>query len=171
MQNCRNSDKVCSDGRCINDNRCISHSYQQCSGSVYWYNSCGEREEIAQACTGNQICQNNTCVNQQQQNLTVTKEVRNLSSGNTNWYNYISAVSGDTIQFKITVYAPTTQQNVTVRDIFPAGIIYNNNLTLDGAMNSGNIATGINIGTMSSGQTRIITYQAKVVISGFTYQY
>ncbi|MFH1610536.1 MAG: hypothetical protein ABIA91_01470, partial [Patescibacteria group bacterium] len=42
---------------------CLTHSTKQCSGnSVYWYNSCGVKEDIFQNCTSNQICQNAQCV-------------------------------------------------------------------------------------------------------------
>ncbi|TSC94058.1 MAG: Uncharacterized protein CEN87_654, partial [Parcubacteria group bacterium Licking1014_1] len=44
--------------------RCASHSTKQCVGSiVYWYNSCGVREDIFQQCAINQTCQNAQCIN------------------------------------------------------------------------------------------------------------
>ena len=43
---------------------CTTHTTKQCSGSaVYWYNSCGAKEDIFQQCASNQICQNAQCVN------------------------------------------------------------------------------------------------------------
>jgi hypothetical protein len=43
---------------------CTTHSTKQCSGNdVYWYNSCGTKEDVFQQCTSNQVCQNAQCVN------------------------------------------------------------------------------------------------------------
>src|SRR3989339_861164 len=43
---------------------CTSHASQACSGnSVYWYDSCGNKQEVAQTCTANQLCENAECKN------------------------------------------------------------------------------------------------------------
>jgi len=43
-------------------NRCTSHSTKQCSGNaVYWYDSCGVKQDVYQQCTGNQTCSNGSC--------------------------------------------------------------------------------------------------------------
>jgi uncharacterized repeat protein (TIGR01451 family) len=43
---------------------CTSHASQKCVGNaVYWFNSCGTQQELAQTCSGSQVCQNNQCVN------------------------------------------------------------------------------------------------------------
>jgi len=40
---------------------CRSHAYSQChDNNFYWYNSCGEMEEMKLSCFG--ICRNNTCM-------------------------------------------------------------------------------------------------------------
>ncbi|MDP3882829.1 MAG: PKD domain-containing protein, partial [Candidatus Staskawiczbacteria bacterium] len=45
---------------------CTSHSIKKCSGNVvYWYDSCGTKQEVYQACTANQTCSNGSCVNLQ----------------------------------------------------------------------------------------------------------
>ena len=48
------SGQICgSNGVCATVNRCASHSAKKCANSdLYWYDSCGEREERAQACAG-----------------------------------------------------------------------------------------------------------------------
>ncbi len=58
--------------------------------------------------------------------------------------------------------APTTINNVVVKEIFPANISSYNNLTLDGIAIGGDITQGINIGSISPGQTKTITYQAQI---------
>jgi hypothetical protein len=48
LENC-GSDEICSGGQCVSD--CTSHDYQSCyGGDVYWYDSCGNREDRADYC-------------------------------------------------------------------------------------------------------------------------
>ena len=45
---------------------CNSHAYRDCyGGSVYWYNSCGQVENLYQNCYSNTFCQYGQCVYQQ----------------------------------------------------------------------------------------------------------
>jgi hypothetical protein len=171
--------QTCQNNSCTNTyiynppvNNCSYHSYLRCSGnSLYWYDSCGAQQDFYQACTGNQTCQNNTCVTNIQNNqtaLTITKTVRNLSTGNLTWANSVYASPGDIVQFQVTVQSTNQSiynnyaNNVVIRDTFPNNLTYSNNLILDGTSNSGNIVSGLNIGSLSNGQTRTITYQAQV---------
>ena len=55
------STQTCSNGACVTT--CTSHSSSACyNGDVYWYNSCGTREEIRYDCTSTQTCTNGACV-------------------------------------------------------------------------------------------------------------
>jgi hypothetical protein len=48
---------------CNSINTCTSHSKQFCSGDgVYWFDSCGNRQELVASCGSNQICQNAQCI-------------------------------------------------------------------------------------------------------------
>ncbi|MEK9178032.1 MAG: hypothetical protein AAB777_02860 [Patescibacteria group bacterium] len=73
----------------------------------------------------------------------------------------------------ITLQAQGNQSanNVFVRDILPYGLTYRNNLIVAGLNNyNGDITSGINIGTISAGQTVTITYQAQVAsAANFSY--
>jgi len=170
LQNTCAPNQACNNGTCVaTATTCISHASQKCSGGgVYWFDSCGNQQELVYACVGNQTCQNNTCVNigpiTTTTNLTSTKQARNLSSGNLTWANTTSAAPSDVVQFQITVKNNATQtiSNVVVKDTFPANLNYYNALTLDGVANSGSIISGLNIGNITAGQTRMITYQAQV---------
>ncbi|MDP2741405.1 MAG: hypothetical protein Q8O66_01800, partial [bacterium] len=107
-------------------------------------------------------------------NLTsVTKTARNLSSGNLNWSSSLSASPSDVLMFMITIKAIENQNinNVTVKDIFPANLIYKNQLIVSGSNNyAGDIPSGINFGIIPAGQTVTITYQAQVASSqNFSY--
>lgn len=45
------------------NNSCISHNFQKCVGnSVFWYDSCGNQQDVYQACSSNQTCSMNGCV-------------------------------------------------------------------------------------------------------------
>ncbi|MDP3882830.1 MAG: hypothetical protein Q8Q48_02120, partial [Candidatus Staskawiczbacteria bacterium] len=42
---------------------CADNATKQCSGnSVYWYDSCGNKQGLYQSCTQNQTCSNGSCV-------------------------------------------------------------------------------------------------------------
>lgn len=57
---CSNSGTCSGSGICSND--CYSHNYYQCSGGhVYWYDSCGTKEDLKESCgvsgyTGSKYC-------------------------------------------------------------------------------------------------------------------
>lgn len=104
--------------------------------------------------------------------LLVTKMVRNLSSGNLNWFQYTTASLLDVVQFSVTLKNTSNQtvNSIFVKDILPQTLVNYNNLTLDGVALGGDINQGITIGNMVPGQTRIITYQAQVAAgSNFAY--
>lgn len=104
--------------------------------------------------------------------LTVSKTARNLTSGNYSGFsNVIYANPSDTLMFMITIQATGNQdaQNVVARDYLANNLIYKDQLVVSGATSysgsynySGDIASGINLGTIPAGQTITITYQAQV---------
>ena len=158
-------------------NTYVFHSTYRCFGNgVYWFDSNGSRQDLYQACTGNQTCPTNSsvCVNQvinppivnppNYGNSALTLLARNLSSGNLNWATSVSATPSDVVQFQIIVKNTTSvpMNNITIRNILPANLVYYNNVTLDGVANSGSVVNGLLIGSLSQGQTKIITYQAQV---------
>ncbi len=169
IQSCQ-SGQTCSNGSCTNS--CTQNASQRCVGNaVYNYDSCGNQGNLVQACQTNQTCTNGSCINQNNSTTTlvVTEYVRNLSSGNLNFSQSVYANPGDIVEIKIVVQSNVNQtiNNVTIRETLPAGLTYNNSLTLDGAAYSGDIINGINIGSVSPGQTRTITFQAQVAQSQY----
>lgn len=168
---------------------CSYHSYESCLGNnLYWFDSCGNQQGISQYCPSG--CSNNYCQNNIA-NLTVTKTVKNLTgyppglSGQAGFSSSVYANPSDVLMFMITLQATGNQsiQNITVRDIFPANLIYSNQLVVacTGSTNnynncnanynySGSITSGINLSTIYTGQTVTITYQAQVgPAANFTY--
>lgn len=58
---------------------CVTHSYQRCNANfLYWYDSCGNQQDIAQYCTNG--CYNNSCQNNYNNNY-------NYNYNNYNNYN------------------------------------------------------------------------------------
>ncbi len=148
-------------------NTCNNHSYQQCDSgvnAVFWYNSCGQKQDVYQYCNSNQTCSGNTCINQSgQATLYATKTVRNLSIGGL--YSSVTAASPlDIVEFKIVVQATGNQtvNNVVIRDSLPANLLYYNNLAIDNVQNGSNITQQLNLGSLYQGQAKTITYQAQV---------
>ncbi len=153
--------QTCSNGSCSNN--CAYHHSKRCvNNNLYWYDSCQNQQDIAQYCQNG--CQNNFCQNQTGGLVTVSKTVRNLSSGNLNWSSSISASPSDVLMFMITITTAGNQNisNITVRDVFPANLIYKNQLAVSGANYTGDINSIISLGTISANQTVTITYQAQV---------
>ena len=98
--------------------------------------------------------------------LTATKQVINLSSGNLNWTPSIGASPSDVLNFKIILQANAQDiHNVIVRDTLPVNLLYKGSLVVNGANFTGDIISGINIGTILAGQMVTVSYQAQVVPS------
>lgn len=95
--------------------------------------------------------------------LSVAKRVYNATSGTNAWLTTASASKNDILVFAITLQ-PGSQNvnNVFVRDILPTGLIYNGNLRLNAQNYSGDITSGINIGTVYANQPTVISYQVQV---------
>lgn len=106
-------------------------------------------------------------------NLAINKLVRDNTTNNTGFQNSISANSNDSITYSIQVTnnGSNYASNVMVRDIMPSGINYVGNLRLDGNYLGGDLTSGINIGSLSNGQSRTITFDAAVVSYSGTYMY
>ncbi len=139
-------------------NTCTPEYQQRCVGTnLYWYNSCGVQ--------GSYI---GTCGQTGYGTLTVTKTVRNLTKG-TGFATSTYASPSDVLLFLITVQNTGNQNvsNVFVRDLLPANLIYNNQLVVARSSNaygnySGDVAYGISLNTIPTGQTVTISYQVRV---------
>jgi uncharacterized repeat protein (TIGR01451 family) len=96
--------------------------------------------------------------------LLISKKVINLTTGNLNWQNSITARPLDILSFVITIQTKSQQiNNVFVKDILPQGLIYKGNLVLNATLSPNqNPANGISVGTMSPNSVYIISYQAQV---------
>ncbi len=136
----------------------------------------------AQSCNGQTVYGNDQIAypnnNNTNSNLYVTETVRNLTSGGSGFATTAYANPGDMVMFMITLQANNGDaQNVFVRDNLPTNLIYNNQMIVACSGNSNcnnysgsNIASGINLNTIYSGQTATITFQAQVAqASNFSY--
>ena len=106
-------------------------------------------------------------VNYNSGTIAVNKKVINLTSGNLSWQSSVNAKPNDVLSFAVTLQASGLNvNNVYIRDILPAKLIYKGNLTINAAIDySGNPALGINIGTIPAGGITVIAYQAQVASS------
>ena len=96
--------------------------------------------------------------------LSIEKKVKNLTKGETSWKETVSAGFSDKIAFKILVSSTgnTTASDVVVKDTLPSKIDWYGNLEIDGVSFDDDIAEGINIGSLGPGQSKTITFEAKV---------
>ncbi len=98
----------------------------------------------------------------EEKEIDISKRVKIKDSGNT-FYNSIDVAPGEYITYSIEVFAEgDTLRNVTVKDELSTRIYYEGNLRVDGSIISGNIKDGVNIGTISSGKSKTVTFDAKV---------
>lgn len=96
--------------------------------------------------------------------LSVTKQAINLTSGNLNWQNSITANPDDVISFAIILRAGSQDaHNVFVRDMLPPNLSYIGRLIVNSNLNSwGDPQVGINIGTIPANGVAVVSYQARV---------
>ena len=97
--------------------------------------------------------------------LEVTIVVKNVSDGDTIWYNSLYADPGEDLLFRITVKSTsdTEARDVRVENILPSKIVYKGNLRIDGDYSSDGISDdSIDIGDLSPNQTVTITFEAEV---------
>ena len=99
--------------------------------------------------------------------LIVKKLVRNLSDGS-GWLDLVAADPNEIVSFSIRVMAggQSVAKNIIVKDTLPAQIIYRGNLRIDNISSSGDIISGLSIGDLSPGQSKTITFEARVAPEG-----
>jgi len=85
------TNQTCSNGSC--DSSCTDYSYQQCSGNyLYWYDSCGNRDQLIQFCSNG--CSNNSCNNEN--NLSVqTYSATNTNNSQATLNGYVYGVNNN----------------------------------------------------------------------------
>ncbi|TFB08179.1 hypothetical protein E3V08_05175 [Candidatus Atribacteria bacterium MT.SAG.1] len=105
--------------------------------------------------------------------LKVSHVVKNVSDGDTIWYNSLYADPGDDLLFRITVKSISDDEarDVRIENVLPSKIVYKGNLRINGVYSSVNINTNsVDIGDLSPNQTKIITFEGRVKsISNFDY--
>jgi len=94
---------------------------------------------------------------------TIQKKVRNLSNGQTQFFDSVYADPSEVLEFQLIISAGSGVQNLVVKDFLPAKIsLRQNSLKIDGVLTSGDIVSGISLGNLSAGQTKTITFLADV---------
>jgi fimbrial isopeptide formation D2 family protein len=146
--------------------------YDVTTSNTYHFRAAG------QDCSGNTVYGQDMTIYSNYSNgaLSVSKTVRNLTSGS-GWSTATYAAPSNMVMFMITLQATGNQniQNVIVRDNLPANLVYSNQLVVActgnyGSNNcngnnygyTGDITSGVNLGTIYAGQIVTITYQAQV---------
>jgi uncharacterized repeat protein (TIGR01451 family) len=162
---------------------CTPRTAKQCVSNIaYWYNSCGALEDIYQNCnTTGQICQNGQCVNKPAAPnndptptpvtaLTPASTPQNAgmgislfakkSSGQELLSSAIETVTGDTLTFFAVVRNTSTipTDNATVKIQIPESIAYQNNLAINNVSSAGDLALGINLGSIPAKKSVLLSF-------------
>jgi len=88
---------------------------------------------------------------------------RNLSLGERTYSKIITVTQGEVIEFYLTVTAGSSNDlsQVIVTDSLPSVLTYRAGTTkVDGVIQGDTITTGLNLGTISRGTSKTITFQA-----------
>lgn len=94
--------------------------------------------------------------------FSVYKTARNLSQG-TGFAKSINANPREVIVFGIGIRAGNQPlYNVIVKDTLPTGLIYQGDLRVDNVLTTGDIFAGLNIGNLSAGEEKTVTFRANV---------
>lgn len=94
---------LCNDSTGVCELNCVSHSTYACySGDVYWYDSCGNMEDLKSDCTSSQTCESGTCVSPTCELTSVSWSTTNATEGDTVTLNAgFSNCDGSTISYEI----------------------------------------------------------------------
>jgi uncharacterized repeat protein (TIGR01451 family) len=117
-----------------------------------------------QAQVGNQT----TTTTTQNQNLSISKQVLNVTRGDNNYNQSTTANPGDRVRFRVSFNTSGTgsQTNVIVRDILPPQLSYvSGTLQLDGSAVSNQFdffGAGLNLGTQFAGNSHTLIFDANV---------
>jgi hypothetical protein len=80
-----NSNETCQSGTCVDEQTCTPHGSVDCfNGDLWWYNSCGDREGIADDCNSNETCRNDACIPNQ---TCTSHDHRQCYGGDSYWYD------------------------------------------------------------------------------------
>ena len=87
------ANQVCSNGQCVSS--CAAHASKKCdSGKLYWYNSCGAKEELFQDCGNNILTDNYRCSGNWTQREIVAKGCsNNACTSESIWNNNTDCVA------------------------------------------------------------------------------
>jgi len=119
-------------------------------------------EARGRTATDTEIVRAESCGYQQVGNASITKTVSNVSTGS-GYAGTVTASPLNVVSYRIVVSGTSGNvNNVTVSDAVPSGITNIRDLQVDGYATGGNLSSGINLGNLSSGQTKTITYTATV---------
>jgi len=104
-------------------------------------------------------------VSQEETTLSISKLGKNITQNQNSWSETVSAKPGETLAFYIQVTATGDRisENVIVSDILPNRIAFIGNLKIDDQIiTGGNIGSGVNVGNISPGQSKTVTFEARV---------
>ncbi len=101
--------------------------------------------------------------------IMVSVLAKNLSRQDTIWKKSISASSSEEIMFKIEIVSNhnLVLENMMVKNNLASKMVYQGNLKIDNISDNRDITNqAINIGNLRPGQTKIITFQSKILSAG-----
>jgi len=171
----------CQNGQCIKQQPVYTkHFKKNCNdNNLYWYDSNGTINDIYENCSDNNECTKDSCQNGQCMNEgdcsepivppTVSKIDTSIFCGtqeNSSEFSKNIIVNADqTVSCLIVAKNISVDpvDNVQIRADVPAEIIGVSEIKIDGISFTGNITSGINIGSFSPNISKLITFSGKTI--------
>ena len=173
----------------VYQNNCTYHAYKDCLGnSVYWFNSCGNSQDLIQTCLGaNQICKYGECIfyyvpapapipkpapspaPSQPAAINLTAAFFSKKDANAVVWDKTTQITPNANIYFLAVIKNNSNapaDNVSVSANIPNEISLIGNFKIDDASANGDIVSGINISSIPANGTKTITFEGKT--QGFT---
>lgn len=151
----------CSGDRCVNDLVCDGSTCAKGTGD--YCESCSHCGDGVCNCEEDFCSCSADCKLPSAEGLAVSALVKMKGESNP-WKKDLSVEPGDDLSFLIVVATAqnTSAENVTFQNVLPQNIQFVGDLKINDSFSGGSLVGGVNLGTLPAGESKVITFEAKV---------
>jgi hypothetical protein len=122
---------VCSSGQCVATTNCVSHKLKKCdAGNIYWFDSCGNRQEAFQNCGANSSTANYRCLGNLLQHEAIVRDcINDVCVEQSMWDNIQDCAKTGKVCKESVCVANDTQAPAVTKPA-PSGTVYASSATL-----------------------------------------
>ena len=151
----------CSGDRCINDLVCDGSTCAK--GTDDYCDNCSHCGDGVCNCDEDFCSCSVDCKLPSAEGLAVSALVK-LKGENNPWKKDLSVEPGDDLSFLVVVATAqnTSAENVVFQNVLPQNIQFVGDLKINDSFSGGSLVGGVDLGTLSAGESKIITFEARV---------